>query len=116
MKKRTLENKIAFEFIVNKKQLTKHKILNTSILLHKVESSANESLLPYSKLLVEKPLKFELNFMKNAYLNDELVIHNQIQKLNNTTLELCVTVSKKKAHHHDIICKAVYGYTFKRAS
>ena len=109
-------NTTAFEFVVNKKQVTKKKILKTSILYDKVELSANQSVDPYKNILISNPKTFELNFMKNAFLNDELIIKNNIKKLNSTELELSVVVMKKSKNYNDIICKAVFGYHFKKAS
>lgn len=110
------EKENSFEFVVTKRQVNKHKTLQTSILFRKVESSAKMTVTPYSTILNESPNTFELDFIENAYLNDELIVKNRIQKLNSASLELCVTVWKKKSPQKDMICKAVFGYTFKKAS
>lgn len=115
-----MENKIlkpvqdSFEFVVNKRQVSKKKTLHTSILFKKVESFANEFVSPNQNILDTRPKSFELNFVQNAYLNDALVVKNQIKKLNNQYLILLITVSKKE--HKDPICEATFGYTFKKAS
>ena len=105
----------SFQFIVNKKQVSKNKALKASILYDKVEFSANKSIDSYPNLVSSIPKTFELNFIQNAYLNDKLIVKNNIQKLNDTELTLSVTVVKKEKQQ-DIICKAVFGYTLKRAS
>lgn len=110
-----LNHHTSFEFVVRKKQLTKHKILNSSILLTKLKDTADKTLSPYNDLLIQKPLHFEFDLINHAYLNDELIVKNQLRKLNKTSLELCIVISKKKAKHNDIICKAIFGYAFKKA-
>lgn len=115
-----MENKIlkpvqdSFQFVVNKRQVSRQKTLHTSILFKKVESFANEFILPNQNILDTSPKSFELNFMQNAYLNDELIVKNQIKKLNNNYLILLITVSKKEQKNP--ICEATFGYTFKKAS
>lgn len=110
------QNNTSFKFVVSKKQLNKKKILKTSILYDKVELSANLSVDPYKNVLISNPKTFDLSFIKNASLNDEIIIKNKIQKLNNNELELCVIALKKNKENNDIICKAVFGYHFKNAS
>ncbi|MFD2565752.1 hypothetical protein [Pseudotenacibaculum haliotis] len=110
------KNKNSFEFTVNKRQVNKYKALSTSVLFDKVEYIAKSSIFPYNDILEEIPKSFELNFVQNAYLNDELIVENQIKKLSNSDLELLVKVSKKQSVKNEIICEAVFGYTFKRAS
>jgi hypothetical protein len=115
-----MENKIvkplqsSFQFVVNKRQVSKKKTLHTSVLFNKVELLANEFVSPNSNVLDTNPKSFELNFVKNAYLNDELIVKNQIKKLDRYHLILFITVLKKE--QKDIICEATFGYTFKRAS
>ena len=107
----------SFQFTVNKRQVSKkNKTLKSSILYDKVELSAHQSVSLYKDLLYSDPKTFELDFIENAYLNDELIVKNQLKKLNNSELELSVIVLKKKETQENIICKATFGYTFKRAS
>ncbi|QCD61880.1 hypothetical protein [Tenacibaculum maritimum] len=116
MKSQHKKHHSSFLFIVNKKQVSKNKILKTSVLYDKVALSASQSVTPYSNLLNTNLKSFEFNILKKAYLNDELIVKQHIQKLSNSELELKITVAKKKEKHQDIICKAIYGYTFKNAS
>lgn len=110
------KEKNCFEFIVNKKQVNKHKAIKTAVLYNTIELSAQNSVALYSDLLDRSPKSFELHFIQNAYLNDQLIVENQIKKLSNATLELSVRVFKKKSSKKEIICEALFGYTFKRAS
>lgn len=115
-----MQNKIVtpiqstLQFVVNKKQVSKEKALHTSVLFRKVELLANEFIAPNENILDVNPKTFELNFIKNAYLHDELIVKNQIKKLDQHRLVLFITVSNKK--QHDIICEATFGYNFKKAS
>ncbi|MBL4569216.1 MAG: hypothetical protein JKY69_06110 [Flavobacteriaceae bacterium] len=106
----------SFEFVVNKQQVNKKKILLTSILYDKIAYSALQSVNIYRDLLVSNSESIELNFIKNAFLDDQLIVQNNIQTLSNSELALQITVIKKKRNHHDIICKAVFWYQFKKAS
>lgn len=104
----------SFQFTVSKKQVSKERTLHSSVLFKKVESFAHEFVAPNEGILDTVPKSFELNFIQNAYLNDELIVKNQIKQLNNQYLILLITVSKKELK--DPICEATFGYTFKRAS
>jgi len=110
------EHNASFKFVVSKEQVNKKKNLKTSILYDKVELSANLSVNPYKNILITTPKTFDLNFIQNASLNDEIIVKNKIQKLNDTELELCVVVLKKNKDYNDIICKAIFGYQFKTVS
>ncbi|OSY88354.1 hypothetical protein WH52_06215 [Tenacibaculum holothuriorum] len=116
---KTLQNNIynSSQFVVNKKQISKkNKTLKTSILYDKIESSVNSSLIRYqnSSNLSFKSIEFDI--LNNAYLNDKLIIKNNIKKLSTTELVLDITVSKKEENKKDIICKATFGYALKKAS
>ena len=104
------------QFIVSKKQVSKNKVLKASILYEKIESSAQSSLNLYknSSNLSFKSIEFDL--LENAYLNDKLIIKNNVKKLSTTEVVLNITVSKKEEKKQDIICKAVFGYTLEEAS
>ena len=104
------------EFIVTKKHITSKKTLKTSVLFDKVSLSADESLAPYKNILHTKPTTFDINFISNAYLNDEIIVKNTIQKLNNTDLELSVVAFKRNKKQHILLCKAIFGYHLKKAS
>ena len=109
-------SKSSFEFTVNKRQINKNKILHASVLFQKAESLVKSSITPYQGILNTSLTTFELDIIKNAYLHDKLIVTNRIQKLDNSSVELCVIVTKKKSVQKDIICKATFGYTFKKAS
>ncbi|MFY0604864.1 MAG: hypothetical protein JXQ93_13070 [Flavobacteriaceae bacterium] len=115
-----MENKIikpiqdSFHFVVNKKQVSREKALHASVLFKKVSLLAEEFVIPNKNVIDEVPKSFELNFITNAYLNDELIVKNQIQKLDQHHLILFITVLKK--NKKDTICEATFGYTFKKAS
>ncbi|MDO6812102.1 hypothetical protein [Tenacibaculum soleae] len=101
-------------FIVNKKQVNKNKTLKTSILYNKIESSVNSSLTYYKNSLNLSFKNIEFDIIKNAYLNDKLIIKNNIKKLSDTEVILYITVSKKEEKKQDIICKATFGYSLQK--
>ena len=101
-------------FTVNKKQVSKNKILKTSILYNKIESAVNSSLTLYENPSNISFKSIEFDILENAYLNEKLIIKNNIKKLSATEVVLNITVSKKEKK--DIICKAVFGYNLQKAS
>ncbi|GGH02980.1 hypothetical protein GCM10011416_22290 [Polaribacter pacificus] len=103
-------------FIVHKKQVDKKKILRSSILLDKVDLAIDQTISNYKHMLIENPKSIDFNFLKQAYLDDQLIVKNRIKKLTKTELELDIVVLKQQKNHHDIICKASIGYVFKKAS
>ncbi|CAM1367617.1 conserved protein of unknown function [Tenacibaculum soleae] len=82
-------------FIVNKKQVNKNKTLKTSILYNKIESSVNSSLTYYKNSLNLSFKNIEFDIIKNAYLNDKLIIKNN--KKNKTLyVKLHLVIAYKK--------------------
>ncbi|CAM1347297.1 hypothetical protein [Tenacibaculum insulae] len=106
----------ASHFIVNKKQVNKNKTLKTSILYNKIESSVNSSLTYYKDSLNLSFKNIEFDIIENAYLNDKLIIKNDIKKLSDTEVILHITVSKKEEKKQDIICKAIFGYSLQKTA
>ncbi len=105
----------SLQFTVNKKQVSKNKTLKISILYNKIESSINSSI----NLYKDSNLNFksiEFDIIKKAYLNDTLIIKNNIKKLSTTEIVLNITVLKKQEKKQNIICKAIFGYTLQKAS
>ena len=104
------------QFTVNKKQVSKNKTLKTSILYNKIESSVNSSLNLHKDFSSLSFKSIEFDILKNAYLNDKLIIKNNIKKLSTTEVILNITVSKKEEKQQNIICKAVFGYSLHKTS
>lgn len=103
-------------FVVSKKHVNKKKVLTAHTLFDKIEHAVNQSITPYRNLLSSNPKSVEFNHVKNAFLDDELLIKNTIKKLSEEELELSITVFKKKSDHQDIVCRALISYHFKKAS
>lgn len=110
------KHKDTFQFVVNRQQVNKRKILLSSILFDKVDYSASQAEHLYKDLLIENSKVYQLNFIKNAFLDDQLIVQKNIQRIDSSELELHVIVKKKNRNHHDVICKAVFWYQFKKAS
>ncbi|MEX6625957.1 hypothetical protein [Tenacibaculum salmonis] len=105
----------SLQFTVNKKQVSKSKVLKTSILYDKIEATVNSSLIFHKESANLSFKSIEFDIIKKAYLNDNLIISNKIKKLSDTEVVLNITVSKKEKKQ-DIICKAVFGYSLQKAS
>ena len=116
MKTLNTSQNIKNQFVVNKKQVSKNKVLKTSILFDKIESDLQSSLNLYKNSSDLSFKSIDFNLIENAYLNDKLIIQNNIKKLSTTEVVLNITVSKKEEKKQDIICSAVFGYTLEKAS
>jgi hypothetical protein len=105
MKTQIISQNNSSQFTVNKKQVSKNRTLKTSVLYSKVEFSVNSSinLHKYSNFHFKS---IEFDIFKKAYLNDNIIIKNNIKKLSNTEIVLNVTVSVKK----ETICNAIFSY------
>ncbi|MCD8440426.1 hypothetical protein [Tenacibaculum finnmarkense] len=103
------------QFTVSKKQVHKNKTLKTGVLYQKIETSVTSSLVFHKNFpnLSFKSIDFDI--IKNAYLNDNLIIKNNIKKLSDTEIILQITVSKEEKKQ-EIICKALFGYHLQKAS
>lgn len=112
---KNLYNNQDYLFVVNKKHVDKKEILLASTLFDTIEFSVNQFISSFKNLLNASPKSVEFNLIKNAFLDDTLIVKNTIKKLNTKELELNITVTKKLQQQHDIICKAVIGYQLKEA-
>lgn len=65
------------QFTVNKKQVNKNKILKTSILYNKIEAIVNSSLILYKNSSDLSYNNIEFNIIRNAYLNDNLILKKE---------------------------------------
>ena len=96
-------------FIVAIDQINNSKTLLPFILYNKMELFAEHAALPFKDFIVSKPNLSKLNILRNAFLNDRLILKSQVKKLSPTELELTIEVVRK--NKDDIICNALFNFT-----
>ncbi|WP_445725625.1 hypothetical protein [Flavobacterium sp.] len=98
-------------FTVTKNDINNHNALLPSILYAEMQKFAS-TIVTNNIEIIENPAKlYQLEILKNAFLDDTLFMESQIKKFNSSELQLSLTV--KKEHTNDLICKATFKFQFK---
>lgn len=101
-------------FTITKKDINNHNALLPSVLYGEMEKFAS-TIIANNPDIINTPAKlYKLDILKNAFLNDTLVIESKIQKFNNTELQLALTVKHKGNKSSNVICKAIFKFQFKK--
>lgn len=101
------------QFTVAINQVNNHRTLLPNVLYKKMEDYTLKLVIPFHKVIVSKPTLQRLNILKNAFLNDELILKSVIKKLNANELLIAVEVYKKLHDSNDVICNAIFGFNLK---
>ena len=96
-------------FIVAIDQINNSKAFLPFILFNKMELYAQHAAIPFKDHIVSKPTITKLNILKNAFLNDRLILKSKIKKLSPNELQLIIEVERK--NKDDIICNAVFRFS-----
>ena len=100
-------------FTVTKKDINNHNALLPSILYGEMEKFAS-TIIANNPDIMNTPAKlYKLDILKNAFLNDKLVIESKIKIFNNAELQLRLTVKDKGNKPNSTICKALFKFQFK---
>ena len=100
-------------FTVTKKDINNHNALLPSILYGEMEKFAS-TIIANNPAIMNTPAKlYKLDILKNAFLNDKLVIESKIKKFNLAELQLALTVKHKGNKPNSTICKAIFKFQFK---
>lgn len=102
-------------FTVTINDINNNRALLANVLYKKMEDFTKSVISYHIEGNPPTPQSFKLNILKNAYLNDKLVIKTQIKKLNGFEIHLAVVVKKKKVKNNQIICKAIFSYPLNEA-
>ena len=97
-------------FTVTKKEINNNKALLPNVLYDQMDRFVSSIISDHANITHQSPQLFKLQILKNAYLNDTLLIKAQIKKLNGLELNLLVVVKKKNNSVDTIICKAIFKF------
>ncbi len=101
------------KFTVAINQVNNKRALLPHVLYKKMEGYTLKSVIPFQKFIVSKPALQRINILKNAFLNDELIIKSVVKKLNTNELLIAVEVTKNIQDSSEVICNAVFGIELK---
>jgi len=96
-------------FTVKKNDINTKKELHLNILYHEIESFVLNIISENFYFAYPVPRLYKLQLLKNASLNDQLLIKSKITKFNDTELQLLISVIN---HHNneDLICNAIFKF------
>ena len=100
-------------FTVHKKDTNNSKALLSNVLYNEMEQFVATIITNHKDLVYPTPQLFKLQILKNAYLNDKLILNAQIKKLEALELHLSVLVKQKNKPKNNIICKAIFKFQLK---
>ena len=101
------------QFTVAINQVNNQRTLLPHVLYKKMEGYTLKSVIPFHKVIASKPSLQRLNILKNAFLNEELILKSVVKKLNAKELLIAVEVTKNIQDSNDVICNAVFGFELK---
>ena len=101
------------QFTVAINQVNNQRALLPHVLYKKMEGYTLKSVIPFHKVIASKPSLQRLNILKNAFLNEELILKSVVKKLNAKELLIAVEVTKNIQDSNDVICNAVFGFELK---
>lgn len=100
-------------FTVTKNDINNHKALLPSILYVEMEKFASTTIAKNPDIINTPPKLYKLDILKNAFLNDKLIIESKIKKFNKAELQLALTVKHKGNKPDTVICKAIFKFQLK---
>ena len=96
-------------FTVTKNDINTKKELHLNILYHEIESFVLNIISENFYFAYPVPRLYKLQLLKNAYLNDQLLLKSKIIKFNNSELQLLISVKNLSHLEEDAaICEAVF--------
>lgn len=111
MKNTNINTPLENHFTVAVNEINNSRALLPFILYKKMEQYAQSSAFPFKDHLISRPILLKLNMLKNAYLNDQLLLDSHIKKLNSNELQLSIEVRKIDGNSNEVICKALFSFT-----
>lgn len=99
-------------FIVTKNDINNDKALLPNILYKNMEDFATAIINNNSDISNTTPRLYRLEILKNAFLDDKLLLQSNIKKYNETELQLSVFVKRKNNKNLTTICKAIFKFSF----
>lgn len=99
-----------YRFKISKNDVNNNKKLLPYVLYETMESTVIESLKPIKDSLNINNNLFKLHLLKNAELNDDLIIRHKVEKFNHKEILLNILVYKNSNENLEMICNATFGY------
>lgn len=96
-------------FVVTEKDINNKNALLPHVLYNEMEDFVKSIITNQANLTFSLPELYKLQLLKNAFLNDKLLIKSQIIKYDNSELHVLATVNKT-SELNDTICKAVFKF------
>lgn len=103
------------QFTVAIDQINNSKALLSHVLYKEMLAFVLESTNPLQNIIVSKPTLNRIHILKNAFLNDILLLNSSIEKLGQDELQLSVEVYKNTNNNKDIICTASFSLQLEKA-
>jgi hypothetical protein len=101
-------------FTVTKNDINDNNALLPNVLYETMEEFVNTIILNNPDIANIPPKLYQLKILKNAFLDDKLLLQSNIIKFNASELLLSIVVKQKEKKHPTIICKAVFKFHLKQ--
>jgi len=99
-------------FTVTNNDINTKKELHLNILYHEMESFVLHIISENFYFAYPVPRLYKLQLLKNAYLNDQLLIKSKIIKFSDSELQLLISVINHNHKEGDLICNAIFKFDF----
>lgn len=100
-------------FIVTKNDINNNKALLPNVLYDTMEAFATTIIENNPDITNISPKLYKLEILKNAFLDDKLLLQSSIKKYNETELQLSIVVKRKEKKQLSTICKAIFKFQLK---
>ena len=100
-------------FTVTKNDINNSNALLPNVLYETMEEVVNTIILNNPDIANIPPRLCQLKLLKNAFLNDKLLLQSNIIKFNASELLLSIVVKRKEKKQPTLICKAVFKFHLK---
>jgi len=97
-------------FTVTKKDINNSKALLPKVLYNKMELFLASIINNNAYMTDVTPKLYQLELLKNAFLNDILLFQSGIKKFSQDELQLCVVVKRKEEKQNTTICRAIFKF------
>jgi hypothetical protein len=101
-------------YTIPKNAVNEHKAILPNTLRYEMENFIKSVLKNSKDINLEELHLYKLQILKNAYLNDELLLSSQIKKFNNQEIHYLVKVQVKNKDFLDTICSAIFKTTLQK--
>jgi hypothetical protein len=102
------------KFTVTTKDINKSNALLASVLYSKMENYVKEKIAEYEDVVYPIAKLHKIRILKNAYLNDQLVIDSRVKKLSDFELHLAVNVSLNNDLQDNLVCRSIFKFPLKK--